>query len=137
MPRSRREWNQEMRDLARRMNQLMDEWMHAGFRGDPDEGWAPFVDVIECRMFVYIMADLAGMKREDIKVAVGGNTVTLSGVRTLKEVNGQTGVQQMELGRGAFRRTVRLPFATTADALAVKYEAGLLEIKVPKPESAR
>lgn len=135
MPRSRGQMNYEMWKLARRMNQLMDEWMHARFRGDPEGAWQPAVDIIECRQYVCVLAELAGMEPEDIDVALSGDTVTLSGVRTLMQSGEQREVRQLELARGAFRRTVHLPFEPSGDKVTISYEAGLLEIRIAKPQS--
>ena len=137
MTESRGRMNYEMWKLARRMNQLMDEWMHAKFRGDPDEAWQPAVDIVECRDYVRIFADLAGMTRDEIRIKVDGDTITLSGTRTFECAGDQTGIHQMELARGTFRRSLRLPFDVAADSTEVSYEAGLLEIKVPKPDTDR
>jgi len=129
--------NYEMWKLARRMNQLMDEWMHAKFRGDTDEVWQPVVDILECEHYVCVLAELAGMTRDQIHVKVDGPTIALTGTRTLSRPDDQTGTHQMELPRGAFRRIVKLPFDADAEAVGISYEAGLLEIRVPKPESNR
>ena len=125
--------NDEMWKLARRMNQLMDEWMHAKFRGDPVETWEPAVDIIESEQHVCVLVELAGMKRDDIDVTIEGDAITLSGARMLNQVANQTGVRQMELARGPFRRTVHLGFAVPVDGVEMLYEAGLLEIRMPRP----
>jgi len=137
MTESRGRMNYEMWKLARRMNQLMDEWMHAKFKGGADEAWQPAVDIVECRHYVGIFAELAGMTQDEIHVAVNGDTITLSGTRTLECADDQTGIHQMELARGAFRRSLRLPFAAEAESAEVSYDAGLLKIKVPKPDADR
>jgi HSP20 family protein len=135
MSRTQKQWNDEMRNLARRMNQLMDEWMHARFCGDPEEGWEPFVDVIECRDYFYIFADLAGVRREDIDVSVDRRSVTIAGVRDVPHIAGQTQVHEMQLGRGPFRRTILLPFDAAADRVEVKCRTGLVEIRIAKPDA--
>ena len=135
MTESRGRMNYEMWKLARRMNQLMDEWMHAKFRGDPDEAWQPAVDIVECRHYICIVAELAGMTRDQIRIDVNADTITLSGIRTFDSAGDQTGIHQMELARGAFRRSLTLPFDVAADSAEVSYEGGLLEIKVPKPDA--
>ena len=128
--------NEEMRQLAKRMNQLMDEWMHARFRGNPGEAWEPAVDVIECQTYVCILAGLAGMKRSDFDVRFEGRTVTLVGVRRLEDVEGPVQVHQMELPRGPFRRTIQVPFEIPAADVRLVFEAGLLRICMPKPGAA-
>lgn len=136
MPKPNRDVKTEMWKLARRMNQLMDEWMHAGFSSNIEAAWQPAVDVMECHSCVCILAEVAGMTAEDIAVKIEGDTVILSGQRALKAVDAQMGIFQMELARGAFRRTLRLPFRLAADQAEITCEQGLLEIKVPKVDAA-
>ena len=135
MPRRPSSINEDMRRLAVRMNQLMDEWMHAKFRGDPDETWQPAVDVVECENGVCITADLAGMSRDEISVSVKGKSVTLSGVRRLSHLDKQMEVHVMELARGPFRRTLALPCETHPEKARISYRAGLLRVVVPKARS--
>lgn len=132
MPQNFSQMDQEMWRLARRMNQLMDKWMHAPFPGDPKEAWQPAVDICECEDCYYITAELAGMSRETIGVRVAGNVLTLSGQRTLGRHDRQTEVHQMELSRGPFRRTIQLPIRLDDKDIEVDYRRGLLEIRVPK-----
>lgn len=129
--------NYEMWMLAQRMNQLMDEWMHAKFRGDPGETWEPAVDVIECETHICILADLAGMEQTDIDIAIEGRSVTLAGVRTLQKLDGPIQVHQMELPRGPFRRTLQMPFDIPVGDLEIDYQSGLLKIRMPKPAAGK
>jgi HSP20 family protein len=129
--------NYEMWMLARRMNQLMDEWMHAKFRGDPGEAWEPAADIIECEHFLCVLVELAGMKRSEIDIAFSGATVTVSGTRAVKNATGPVQVHQMELARGAFRRVLQLPFDVPVDQVEIVYEHGLLEMKMPRPTASR
>lgn len=133
MPGNHGKMNDEMFRLARRMNQIMDDWMHAPFRGDTTEAWQPAVDVIECEYGVCIIAELAGMTDSNIRVVVEREKIVISGERRLKEISRQKEVQQMELARGPFRRAIALPFTPHADKLRIRCEDGLLEILVDKP----
>ena len=135
MPDNRGKMNEEMFKLARRMNQLMDDWMHASFRGNSAEAWQPAVDVIECERGVCIIAELAGMQRANVRVEVECEKIVLSGQRQLPEIDQQRQVHQMELARGPFRRTVTLPFKPDADRLQITCQAGLLEIRACKADA--
>jgi HSP20 family protein len=134
MPSSRRNINDEMIKLARRMNQLMDEWMHASFASSPEDGWQPLVDVIECEHRVCILADLAGMVREAVRVEVLGDTVVISGTRLLPGADRQKLVHQLELPRGPFRRSIGLPFEAESLPMEIRCVDGLLEILIDKPD---
>ncbi|MBN2583041.1 MAG: Hsp20/alpha crystallin family protein [Planctomycetes bacterium] len=134
MPPDRRSnMNEEMIKLARRMNQLMDEWMHAPFMGDPGEAWQPAVDVIECEHRICVLADLAGMAREAIGVTIERNRVIISGVRQLPGADRQKHVHQLELPRGPFRRAITIPFEAETLPFEIEYSDGLLQILIDKP----
>lgn len=122
----------EMWKLARRMNQVMDEWMHAKFRLDPDETWAPPVDIVECGDHVCILAELAGMQRDDIVVNAEPTRVTLSGERELSMDHQPTAVHQLELARGSFRRVIELPCPVDTSGVKATYREGLLHVILPK-----
>ncbi len=124
----------EMWKLARRMNQVMDEWMHARFRTDPDESWAPPVDVVECDDHICILAELAGMKRAEIDVHAEPKRLTLSGVREIKMQHRPTSVHQLEVSRGSFRRIIELPYEIDTSGVEATYRDGLLHIVLPKQE---
>ncbi len=124
--------NRDMWQLARQMNQMMEEWMHAGFRGDAAGRWEPSVDVVECEREIRVVAELAGMRKEDINVTIEGRALSLSGHRALGPVDDQVQLHQMEITRGGFFRKLGLPFEPVADKVSATYEAGLLEIRIPK-----
>lgn len=122
----------EMWKLARRMNQVMDEWMHAKFSADPDETWAPPVDVVECGDHICVLAELAGMIREDIDVSAEPKRLTLSGRRELASDHRPTAVHQLEVARGTFRRIIELPCPIETSGVKATYSDGMLHVILPK-----
>jgi HSP20 family molecular chaperone IbpA len=124
--------NEEMWKLAQRMNQLMEDWMHARFRGGVDETWEPAIDIIECDAKLQIVADLAGLKVDEIALDWTARSLTLSGTRTLPPLDQQMQVHQMEVARGVFRRKVNLPAHVDSATAKVSYRAGILTIVVAK-----
>lgn len=132
MRRSSGKSNEEMWKLAQRMNRFMDDWMHTRFRCGIEETWVPAVDIIECAAKLQIVADLAGMKAEDVALAWTARTLTLSGSRTLHPLDQQVQVHQLEVARGAFRRKVELPAHVDPKSAKTFYHAGILTIVVNK-----
>ena len=129
--------NQEMWKLAQRMNQVMEDWMHARFRGAGDETWEPDVDIIECPTKLQIIADLAGLKLDDICLAWTARSLTLSGTRTLQPLDQQVQVHQLEVAHGTFRCKVELPVHVDYRTAKVSYHAGILTIVVAKDKQAK
>jgi len=99
--------------------------------------WYPAVDVLESKDSYLIRAELAGMKREDIKVEIKDGTLVLSGER--KSEKPEEGVEYRHVERVAakFWRSFALPETARQDGIEATYKDGILEIRVPKVEKAK
>jgi HSP20 family protein len=99
--------------------------------------WAPPVDIFERQDHLVIRAEVPGVQMEDMDVRIENGVLTLHGERKqdtdLKEEN----AHRLERVYGAFTRSFSLP--TTVDALKVSatYKDGVLEVTVPKAETAK
>jgi HSP20 family protein len=97
------------------------------------EEWLPDIDVFEREGKIVVRADLPGMKREDIQVAVEGDLLTIKGRREeAKEVK-EEDYYCSERSTGEFSRTMRLPEGASTEAVDARYEDGVLEVTVPRP----
>jgi len=116
-----------------RLNRMFDQvW-----RDPVGRGWVPPVDIYEdAGHRVVIRAELPEMTREDIKVTVENDTLTLSGERKAPEV-GEGGFQRRERLYGPFSRSFTLPSTLDASQISASYQDGVLTIAVPPREEAR
>lgn len=99
----------------------------------------PAVDVSESEDRYLVSCDLPGMRKEDIKIELHGQTLTVSGERK-REAEAQENsdrVHRYERAYGFFRRSFSLPQTMDADKVEASYENGVLEIAIPKSASAR
>jgi HSP20 family protein len=79
-----------------------------------------------------VRADLPGVDPEkDIEVKVDGDVLTIHGERREEEHDGG----HSEVRYGAFTRSVRLPSGASADDVSARYDAGVLEVRVPMKEA--
>ena len=85
-------------------------------------------DVFEKDDSFVIEMDLPGMKKEDIKVEVEENRVTISGERTAEETDHRISSRQF----GAFSKTICLPETADMETMMAKYENGVLALIVNK-----
>lgn len=87
-----------------------------------------------------VLAAIPGMRPEDLDLSIHQNTVTLSGtignVPDADEAKGATWYVH-ELGSGAFRRSVTLPFPVDADRVEASFDQGILRVVLPKAETAK
>ena len=116
-----------------RLNRMFDQVWRDPMR----QGWVPAVDIYEdADHRVVLRAELPEMKREDIKLTVENDTLTLSGERKLPE--GLLGsFHRQERTYGAFSRSFTLPSTLDASKIAAGYQDGVLTITVPPREEAR
>jgi len=128
-------------DLARvqhEVDQLFDRFLEGTpFRGGLSSGFAPAVDVEETPEAFVFRADLPGIKLEDVKVNLMGDTLTIRGERK-QAVTGQKGnLHRSERVYGVFERTFELGKRVHGDQVKASYKDGVLEVRVPKAEEAR
>lgn len=102
-----------------------------------DNFWAPVVDVAENNGNIEVKAELPGMKKEDIKVTVKDNVLSLSGERKQEKETKEKTYHRIERYYGSFCRNIQLPESVEADKVKATYENGVLSIVLPKPESAK
>ena len=107
-----------------------------------EEAWLPSMDVYEIGDFLVVELELPGIKKEDIKVTILGNLLTVEGVKKESKQNlgnGERRISYLLLERklGRFQRTIELPVTcNTREARAV-HEKGILTIEFKKIANRR
>ena len=94
------------------------------------QGWAPAVDLCETADAFIFTAELPGLSREQVRIDVHENRLTLQGRRDAR-VNCDK-YQQVERGHGEFMRTFVLPLPVNAEGVKADLVDGILTISVPK-----
>ena len=96
----------------------------------------PKVDVSETEKAFEVHVSLPGFKREDIKVELDENRLTISGERKLekKEEEEKKKFHFMETEYGKFSRTFTLPSNVQGSNIQASYKDGILELVIPKEE---
>jgi HSP20 family protein len=100
--------------------------------------WMPRVDLLEHDNDFVLVADLPGMKQEDIHVSVQDNVLTLEGTRTFAPVeHGQGTYHYRERTSGTCCRRFLLSTAVNAEQITATYKHGVLEVHLPKAVEAQ
>lgn len=106
-------------------------------RGDTGEvDWAPAMDVSELDGEVLVKAEIPGMNKEDIKVSVKDDMLTISGEKKREEREEGENWHRVERTYGSFQRVLSLP-AVDSEKVEATYKDGVLEVRLPKHESAK
>jgi len=101
------------------------------------QSWTPSIDVIETDDSIKLKAELAGMDPADINIEVQDNVLTVSGERRFEEEVKEDKYYRIERRYGAFSRSIALPQTVDEEKIEAKYENGILEITIPKVETAK
>ncbi len=107
------------------------------FRNEATAAWVPSVDVLEEKDRIRIMAEVPGVKPEDVKISVEENVLTISGTKQQVAEEHTERVQRYERTYGSFQRTFTLPTTVAADQIKATYENGVLTVTLPKEEKAK
>lgn len=101
------------------------------------ESWMPRVDVSENDNEYQITADIPGVKPEDIKVEISGETLILSGKsEEEKEETGKTW-HRIERKSGNFYREFELPKGADVEQIEASVKNGTLTVKLRKKPEAQ
>jgi HSP20 family protein len=121
----------EIDDLFERF--LGERW--TGRRGDLNWAW-PTVDVSETDGAITIRAEMPGIEKDDLKVTLSGNVLSISGEK--KESSEDRGADYWHSERrfGTFRRSIELPEGADLGKIDARQENGVLTISVPKVPAA-
>ena len=127
-----------LNQLQREVNRLLD----TGRLGDEEAGsiladWAPAVDIKEETNQFVIHADLPGVDIKDIDITLENGVLTLKGQRATEKKEETEQYRRVERVRGTFLRRFSLPDVADADKVSAKCKDGVLEVVVPKRESAQ
>src|SRR6185369_11932201 len=95
------------------------------------------VDVTEKNGAYQVTADLPGVKKEDIQVAIDGAQVTLTAeIKREKEVTEGERVLHTERSFGKVTRSFSLPQELDEEKAEAKFRDGVLELTLPKKAAA-
>jgi HSP20 family protein len=95
----------------------------------------PQFDVDENEEAYLISVDLPGVKKENIKVDLSGNVLTIAGERRHSEES--KGGRYMERSYGSFQRSFTLPNTVDIDKIEANLEDGVLNLALPKSAQSK
>jgi HSP20 family protein len=126
----------------RRLNSVLDEalgsWpFQSEENGTLTSSWLPACDVFEDRDAVKIVAEVPGVRAEDVKISLENNLLTIRGEKKQHAEEKSERVHRYERTYGTFERAFSLPTSVDPDKIAAGYANGVLTVIIPKAERAR
>ena len=125
----------ELGTLHSEMSRLMNGVLEGN--GRMAQTWVPSLDVWETPTEVVYAFDLPGIPEDEITIEVNDETLTISAERVKNEETNEDGFYRFERRYGTFARAVGLPQGVDQDNISARYENGVLEVRVPKPEEPK
>lgn len=95
--------------------------------------WSPRVDVLQREGKVLYRVDLPGLTKDDIKVDIHNDMVTIQGERKHEAQEEREGYFYSERTHGSFYRAIPLPEGADASKANAEFRNGVLEISMPAP----
>src|SRR5215470_17430123 len=127
-------------NLERRMGKVFNDPLTYVDWGIPElatAAWVPAVDIFEEPEYLRIVAEIPGVKPQDVKITVEDNVLTIKGTKEQVAEEKAEKVHRYERTYGAFERTFTLPVSVQPEKIKAAYENGVLTITLPKVEAAK
>jgi len=93
--------------------------------------WSPRIDVHERDGKFIVHADLPGMNKDEVKVEVFDDMLTIEGERKQEKKEEREGYSYSECRYGSFYRSVPLPEGADASKATADFRKGVLEVTLP------
>lgn len=99
--------------------------------------WMPAVDIYEDAESFLIKVELPEVSKENVKVSLDDNKLSLSGERKVEHEDKREGYHRVERSYGQFYRSFTLPPNVNAEAINAQFKDGVLRLTLPKKEEAK
>lgn len=100
-------------------------------------GFRPRVDIEEDERGFKVHAELPGVKKEDVKIALENGVLSISGEKQSKSEKREGKGVYSESVYGSFQRSFTLNAEVDEDKIQASFADGVLSIDLPKSERAR
>ncbi|BDI33247.1 molecular chaperone [Capsulimonas corticalis] len=130
---------EDLNRLQREVNRLFEDNSRSG-RGTETAAartWAPSVDILEDGNEIVVIADLPGLRQEDIDIELTGETLTIKGERKFEDTQRKDRYVRVERSYGTFQRSFTIVAPVQHDGVKASYKDGILEVHLPKSEETK
>lgn len=134
----------ELDELQTRLATFANLFGHAPVRPPNDKKealtvaeWAPLVDIFEDDKQYLIKAELPEVTKDDVKVTVQEDVLTITGERILEKEEKGKKYHRVERAYGRFGRSFTLPEDADGNGVVAEFRDGVLKVHLPKSEKAK
>jgi HSP20 family protein len=113
---------------------LVDKFFNDSIARSGGSAFVPKVDIVENTDSFEIHLSVPGLNKEDFKIELNDNYLTVSGERKFVTEKKERTYHTIETQYGSFNRSFSLPDNVDATKINAKYNNGILELTIPKDE---
>ena len=125
-----RRFAEEMDNLFEDFNFRRD-WLAPVFGNELGAGiWSPQVEMLQHNGELIVRADLPGLTKDDVKVEVTDNAITIEGERHGEKEEKREGFYRSERSYGKFYRRLPIPEGVNIKDAEATFQNGVLEVKM-------
>ena len=122
----------ELEDISARLGRIFPR--EGSVTGMPD--WTPRVNLRETPEHYEFVAELPQVKKDDVKVTLEGNALTIAGEKKFEKEEKGAKYHRIETSYGSFMRTFTLPDDADASKIVAEHKDGTLFVKVARSAAA-
>jgi HSP20 family protein len=129
-----------LRSFQEEMNRMFSEFFRSGNAEEAGWGlrtWTPPVDIYETDDALVLKAELPGVSKDDVSLEIHNNTLILRGERKHEAEVREENYHRVERAYGTFQRSFVLPTMVDQEKVQATYHDGVLELRLPKLETAK
>jgi HSP20 family protein len=127
----------QFQEMERLMSEMMRGFGTFGREFTFESSFEPRIEMYETPDEVVVKAEMPGLDKDSIDVRVRDNYLIIRGVRKQEKKEEKENVFFSESFYGEFQRVIPLPVEVKEDGIEAIYDRGILEIRLPKADSAR
>lgn len=133
-------WNwsnafEEMTTLRREMDEMFNR-THRYLTGTNNR--FPAINLYNQDDKILVVAEVPGLKREDLDIQFVDGALTLKGNRPAPQLGEEhIAALREERKTGSFEKSVRIPIEIDADNIAAQLNDGILKVELPKAAKAK
>lgn len=133
----KRDFHLPFSNLRNEMNRLFDDFFHGketnySLWNEMETEVCAKVDVKDNDDEIIVIAELPGVKLEDIELTVGTDYLRIEGEKKEEREEKEKGQYRLERSFGAFMRQIPLPVDVEKDNASASFKNGVLRIVLPK-----
>jgi len=117
-----------------KFSSLVDKFFNESLARSGGSAFIPKVDIVENTDSFEIQLAAPGLTKEDFKIELNDNYLTVSGERKFSNEKKERTFHSIETQYGSFSRSFSLPENVNAGNINATYTNGILELTIPKDE---